>query len=853
MRIDFDGLPDDVCKLLSGAAVLGREFDPALAGAILGRGASWQRPASAQAVRHGAVVPCPDDARKLVFADDRLHRAAVASLPERERRRLHLRAAEALAAMPGDHVYEIADQSIASGETEQTTRRALAAGRAAAVRGAADVAERYFREAQRAAADEAPDLALEIAEALASAQLARGRADLAAEQLGEAARIAREPGRRAEITATLAGLEAELGDRKAALGSAEASLADLGGRLPGRGPLLVLALVAEILSRAFQTLRRRPRGAQIARQAGLHNLLADLYAAEDRRLASFWSQLRGLRLAESGQPDRILVEALSGYARALSAARLRPAALAIARRALSWAQALPDTGLTADALTLEGELLYGSGNSRSAAARFGEAAALLGGEGESAGRSRSSQVGGDLERALLGRGYCEYRLGRLADARTTAAALGRLAAEAERQELVWAARGLWLKAADGADRTGIVRQPAGEPVGSAIVREARALELLGALRPSTAAEILGRDGDAQAAAPGGWGGLPEAESLASSAAWLASAMRQAIEADAPGDGPLERARLHEARRAARRALRLARRRRSNLPHALRELGLIEVLEGRAWLGSRRLRRSLRVSVRQSAREEHALALAGLDHVGHTAGAGGRTADPGQPQALILPAGRAPRADDRRTRAAARSRGSGRRRRAGQHAPVRRPRDLERDHRRGDPRSRRAGRTPPARRPPDAPRAGRLGPRRRGRQRLLRRRRRVARARLQSPRPGGSAPAPGGRRVVWRNRRQRGRCPNARAGGNRRDAVRADRGRRVVTSCLYVESRAGRGGLRAEELRLRGVRRRDGRHGARGAEGFAQVESSAVRSSSGSRSAQPSWPTPTASSTSRSSG
>jgi diguanylate cyclase (GGDEF)-like protein len=639
-RVDFDGLPDDVRKLLCGAAVLGREFDPELAGAILGRGGNWQRPAADQAVRHGALVRDPAGGRTLAFADDSLHRTAIDSLADRERRRLHLRAADALAAAPGDHVYEIADQAIASGEAEPTTRRALAAGRAAAVRGAADVSEHYFREAQRSAADGAPGLALEIAEALAAAQLARGRADLAAQQLGEAARIAREPGRRAEITATLAGLEAELGDPQAALRAAEASLCDLGGRLPGRGPLLVVALIAEILSRAFQTLRRRPKGAQITRQAGLHNLLANLYAADDRRLASAWSQLRGLRLAESGQPDRVLVEALAGYARVLSDLRLRPAALAIARRGLSWAQALPDAGLTADALTLEGELLYGSGNSRSAAARFGEAAALLADEGDFSGRSRSTRVGGDIERALLGRGYCEYRLGRLGDARATAAELGRLAGEAERQELVWAARGLWLKAADGADRTGIVRQPAGEPVGSAIVREARALELLGALRPRAAAEVLGQ-ADAQAAAGSGWGGLPAAESLASSAAWLASAMRQAIETDAPGGGPVERARVREARRAARRALRLARRRRSNLPHALRELGLIEVLEGRAWLGSRRLRRSLRVSIRQSAREEHAVALAALDHAGHGPAGRGRIAEHGEAQALIL------RPDERR--------------------------------------------------------------------------------------------------------------------------------------------------------------------------------------------------------------
>ena len=49
-------------------------------------------------------------------------------MPDGERRRLHLRAADALASAAGDHVYAIADQAIASGDPESATRRALAAG-----------------------------------------------------------------------------------------------------------------------------------------------------------------------------------------------------------------------------------------------------------------------------------------------------------------------------------------------------------------------------------------------------------------------------------------------------------------------------------------------------------------------------------------------------------------------------------------------------------------------------------------------------------------------------------------------------------------------------------------------------
>ncbi|HEX3872518.1 MAG TPA: AAA family ATPase, partial [Solirubrobacteraceae bacterium] len=615
--VGFDQLPEDVRKLLCGAAVVGREFDPVVAGAILGRGDTWRNLTVADAERRGAIARGGDGRQTVVFTSDELHRAAVDSLSVGERRRLHGRAVDALAAIAGDHVYEIADQAISSGDPERATRRALAAGRAAVGRGADDVGERYFGEAHRYAADGAPELELEIAEGLAATQLARGRADLAAEQLGEAARIAREPGRRAAITATLAGIEAARGDPKAAIGAAEAAVADLGGRIASRGPALVAAIVCEILSRAFRTLRRRPRGQQIERQAAVYNLLAGLYAQADRRLAGWWAQLRGLRLAESQRPGQVLVEGLSAYARLLCDARLRLAASTIARRALAEAEALGDDRLTGGALTMEGELLYAAGNPRSAAARFGEAAILLGGGGGVSDQDRSAEAAAGRDRAVLGRGYCEYRLGRLEDARATAAELGARAAGSDRPELGWAARGLWLKAADGADGGGLVRPAAGETIEFEVEREARGLELLGSVRASAAADVLSRAGDGRGAKGGRAGdgrtGVDEpdirmaaAETRASSAVWLVSALRQAIEADATRDEPADASRTREARRAGRRGLREARRRRTNLPQALRELGLVETLGGRRRLGRRLLRRSLRVSVRQSAREEHAL-------------------------------------------------------------------------------------------------------------------------------------------------------------------------------------------------------------------------------------------------------
>ena len=124
---------------------------------------------------------------------------------------------------------------------------------------------------------------------------------------------------------------------------------------------------------------------------------------------------------------------------------------------------------------------------------------------------------------------------------------GRL--ESERRDLVWAARGLWLKAADGAEGQRIVQAPAASEDGaeSALEREARALELFGSLRPAAAAELLGRRERTRRRRPLERSqGLPEAETPASSTVWLATALRLAIEADMTGEETLDVARVREA-------------------------------------------------------------------------------------------------------------------------------------------------------------------------------------------------------------------------------------------------------------------------------------------------------------------
>ena len=97
--------------------------------------------------------------------------------------------------------------------------------------------------------------------------------------------------------------------------------------------------------------------------------------------------------------------------------------------------------------------------------------------------------------------------------------------------------------------------------------------------------------------------------------WLAGALRREAARIQPTDAAASRRLIKRARRAVRRGLRLAFRFQNDLPHCLREAGLLAAARGRRRTARAYLQQSLQVANRQGARYEHAqtsLALAELD-------------------------------------------------------------------------------------------------------------------------------------------------------------------------------------------------------------------------------------------------
>ncbi len=586
----IDQLPDDVRKLLTAGALLGRVFPRDLAAAMLGRGDTWTELAGADAERRLLLVPAGPDGRRLAFRQDELRERLLSAASESERRRLHGRARDVLV-QAGDAVYAAAWHALQSGDPTRAVARAVAAARAATARQTLDVAEHYLREARRHAGAPASEVALELVEDLAAVHLAQGRTDLAEEQLTTAARIVREPAHQALISASLARIGASRGDLDAATPAAEAAIRARGGRLPGASPIAVVVLL--LVELAARRPRRRPLpvapavadpadlalAAPVARAANLaqaaaaaaeYVLLATCYAGAGRRLAAVWAALRAVQLAAPAGPGRPLVEGESALARQLATAGLRRRALAAAARATAAAAAAGHDELTAQALAVEADVLYAAGRLAPAAERYARAAALLGGADD-----RRAQA------AVLGGARCDRRLGRGEAARAAAAGVRRRALAGDAPDVAASAHGLWLASGGPGRATPL---PTGDADGGAKL-EARGLEALAAGELDAAIDAFTH---ADAAAPG------DREAVASARAWLATARRQAAESAGPSPA---------ATAAARAAVAAARAARSNLPHALREQGRIDALAGHPRRADRRLRRSLRIAERQGAREE----------------------------------------------------------------------------------------------------------------------------------------------------------------------------------------------------------------------------------------------------------
>ncbi len=603
----LDLLPEPARRLLAVGALLGKEFDTAIAASLAGMDAGETVGAIAEGRRRHILW---SSGSRCAFVHDKLREALLAQLDADDRRVLHRRAALAFEADAAERTFELAYHFDAAGEADRALPYALAAADQARAQHALEIAERQYRIAARGAASAGDDVRREVAEGLGDVLMLRGLYEEAAAQLEVAATLAADVVDRAEIEGKLGELAFKRGDVATASEAVERAVRLLGRRMPRRSAGYLISAVGEIVVQLFHTLlprlfvsRRDPAAARAELLAvRLYSRLAYIYWFQRGRVACLWAHLREMNLAERYPPSAELAQAYSEHAPVMTMVPWFSRGKAYGEKSLRLRTDRGDLWGQGQSLNFIGTVCYAASEYQACIDHCRQAIALLDRTGDC---WESNTAKWHVALSL-------YRLGELDGAIEASRLVRQAATEIGDHQAAGIALGAWAKAAagdvpaelicDDLDHLGADVHTAAE------VLQAEALRLLALDRPTEASTVLER-----AAAMVKAKGLKQ-EYVAPIQPWLATALRTELASCSPW-APRYHELARRAQRAARRARRTARSYPNNRPHALRESAALAAMAGRRRRARRLFAQSLDAAQRQGAQHEHALTLKARGRVG----------------------------------------------------------------------------------------------------------------------------------------------------------------------------------------------------------------------------------------------
>ncbi|MDQ4090729.1 MAG: AAA family ATPase, partial [Actinomycetota bacterium] len=596
----LDLLPSTARRLLAVGALLGKEFDAALAGSLADQDTDEVDAGLAEARRRHILW---SSGGHCTFVHDKLREALLGQLDDEDRRRLHRRAALAIEAHADDRIFELAYHFDAAGEAERALPYALAAAERARSQHALEIAERQYRIAQRGVAAGDDNARRKVAEGLGDVLMLRGLYEQAAAQLQIASRLADDVVDRAEIEGKLGELAFKRGDVTTASEAVERAVRLLGRRMPRRTTGFLVSAVAEIVVQLLHTvlprlfLARRTRDGAHAELLAirLYSRLAYVYWFQRGRVPCLWAHLREMNLAERYPPSAELAQAYSEHAPVMTMVPWFSRGLAYGRKSLQIRTELGDLWGQGQSLNFIGTVLYSDSRYEECIDHCRRSAALLDRTGDC---WESNTAKWHIALSL-------YRLGDLGGAVEASQVVRQAATEIGDHQAAGIALGAWSKASAGDVPAELVHgdlENLGADVHTAAeVLQAEAIRLLRLGRPGDAVPVLER-----AAAMVAAKGLKQ-EYVAPVQPWLATALRTEL-ASCPPWSPRHTQLRRRARRAAARARRIARSYPNNRPHALRESALLAAMDRRPRRARRQFDRSLAAAAAQGARHEHAQSL-----------------------------------------------------------------------------------------------------------------------------------------------------------------------------------------------------------------------------------------------------
>jgi diguanylate cyclase (GGDEF)-like protein/PAS domain S-box-containing protein len=596
-------LSDAARHLLGAGAVLGKTFD---LDAALGL-ADIHRASAAAALeesRRRRVVWVDERSGSCTFAHDKLRETLLEQMAPDLRRELHRLVADKLTAQRPTPEFEIAYHYDAGGSPEAAFPYAMNAARTARRRHALDVSVAQYRIAERGASSVDGDTKRQMYEGLGEVLGLVGDYDGAEANLKHALDLAVDAMDRSSLEGKLGDVAFRRGDQVAARGYVEGALRQLGRWVPRSRIGFLLGAIWEILVQAAHSAfpgrlgQRSPVGAEGEFLAArLYSRLAYIFWFTSGRIPCAWTHLREMNLAERYPPSPELAQAWSEHAPVMTMIPWYSRGIAYARKSYDVRVELGDEWGQGQSLSFYGVVLYAASRYRECIDACYRAVDLL------------SRMGDRWEEntATWHIAFSHYRLGELPQAVEICRRVHTRAAAIGDQSSRGIALSGWSRAAEGNIPADLIAAEIAlgteDAHTSSEIRLAETVRLINLGDWSGACKAVDEAlGIIRAS------GLRQ-EYVAPAYAWSATARRGMVDALPSTDGRGRKRTLRQARRASRRALLEARWYRNNLPHALREAGLVSAMSGRQSKGSRLLARSIGEAERQGARYELALSHA----------------------------------------------------------------------------------------------------------------------------------------------------------------------------------------------------------------------------------------------------
>jgi signal transduction histidine kinase/CheY-like chemotaxis protein/tetratricopeptide (TPR) repeat protein/tRNA A-37 threonylcarbamoyl transferase component Bud32 len=605
-------LPPATVRLLSVGAVLGKEFDLFTA-ATLAQQSPAQAFAALDEARHRHIVWAKQD-NQCAFVHDKLRETLLDRMPESEISDLHLRAALDLEVKAPHRVYELAYHFDAAGERQRALPFALAAAEQARSQHSLEIAEEQYRIAERSAPTDRA-VRYRIADGLGDVLMLRGRYVEAAQQTEAARDLADGDVAKAQIEGKLGELAFKRGDLQTAMEAIESALKQLGHEVPQSSAGFFFRLAKEAVVQLSHTFlpglfvaRMKPDG--VDKQlltVRLLNRLTYAYWFKRGQIHCLWTHLRAMNLAEVYPPTAELAQAYSIHAPVMHLVAQFKRGIAYAERSFAIYKSLGDLWGQGQSLHFHGHVLHAASRFEEGIEKTREADRLLDRTGDA----------WEVSTCRYHTACCLYRLGDLAGTVALAKRIYQSGLELGDIQATGECLDMWVLASGGQVSPEILltelQRPREDVQVSAQLMLAEGVRLFRLDRVEVAAAII--EQGQQLAEKAGVAN-PYVHPLR---AWLASALRRQAEKASNWMPDRRAALLKRASTVARKALKVARTFQNDLPHALRESGLIAAMQGSIGRARKYLDESLAVAERQGARFEYAQTLLARGRIGVEAG------------------------------------------------------------------------------------------------------------------------------------------------------------------------------------------------------------------------------------------